>query len=200
MNKIVHRVLVLGLAMGVVAIPCGRAQEKPEKPPPLPGQGGSADTAPSQKTEKAPSQKPEKAPPLPGQKGQDAKSAEQEQSGVTVAIVNRIPPEDKHNLNGYWAGVENKIGQRWQHAAAAQKLTDAVKITGWIHTDGRVTGLMVEHGSGNASVDRAARATISESAPYDPFPYGIAVDEVKVRFTFGAAAGAPDGPPPAVVH
>jgi TonB family protein len=200
MNTIVHRVLVLGLAMGMLAIPCGRAQEKPETPPPLPGQTGSTEPAPPQKPEKPTQQKLEKAPPLPGQKGADVKSAEQEQGGVTVAIVNRIPSEDKENLKGYWAGVESRVGQSWQHAAAAQKVTDAVKITGWIHTDGRVTGLAVEHGSGNASVDRAARAAITGSAPYDPFPYGIAVDEVKVRFTFGSTATGPEGAPPTPVH
>ncbi len=42
MNRILSSVLVLGLALGVAAIPSGRAQEKPEKAPPaLPEQKGS---------------------------------------------------------------------------------------------------------------------------------------------------------------
>jgi TonB family protein len=176
MNRISGSVLVLGLALGVMAIPCGRAQEKPGKAPPA----------------------------LPGQKGSNTNPAEQQEQGaVAVEIAKPIPPADRENLKGYWAGVQGKIQQRWQRAAAAKTAaaaSDQVKIIGWIHTDGRVTGLAVERGSGNAAVDRAAMSAISSSAPYDPFPYGIAVDEVKVRFTFGSGGAAPGAAPPAVVH
>lgn len=164
------------LALGVLAIPCGWAQEKPGKAPPA----------------------------LPGQKGTNANPAEQEQAAVAVEIATPIPPADRENLKGYWAGVRSKTGQRWLHTAAARTVgSDEVKITGWIHTDGRVTGLAVEHGSGKAAVDRAAISAISGAAPYEPFPYGIAVEQVKVRFTFGSSApapGTPGAPPPIPVH
>ncbi len=78
----------------------------------------------------------------------------------------------------------------------SEALADAqgeVKIVGWIHTDGSATGLAVEHLRATAAMDGQARAAITGSAPYDPFPYGIAVDEVKVRFTFGSNARAPVG-------
>lgn len=174
MSRILSSVLVLGLALGVIAIPCGRAQEKPGKAPPA----------------------------LPGQKGSNTNPAEQQEQGaVAVEIAKPIPPADRENLKGYWAGVQSKIQQRWQRAAAKTAAsTDEVKIIGWIHTDGRVTSLAVERGSGKGSVDRAAMSAISGSAPYDPFPYGIAVDEVKVRFTFGSGGAAPGAAPPAVVH
>ncbi len=175
MNRIFSSVLVLGLAVGVIAIPCGRAQEKPSKAPPA----------------------------LPGQKGGNANPAEQEQGAVAVEIVKPIPPADRENLQGYWGGVQSKAGQRWLRTAAAKTAaaaSDQLKITGWIHTDGRVTGLTVEHGSGNTAVDRAAMAAITGAAPYEPFPYGIAVDQVKVRFTFGSGGAAPGAASPAVLH
>ena len=178
MNRIAGNVLVLGLALGVIAIPCGRTQEKPGKA----------------------------LPALPGQKGSNANPAEQEQGAVAVEIVKSIPPADRENLQGYWAGVQSKTGQRWLRMAAAKTAaaaSDQVKITGWIHTDGRVTGLKVERGSGNATVDRAAMGAITGAAPYEPFPYGIAVEQVKVRFTFGTGApapGTPGAPPPTPVH
>jgi len=174
--------VVFGLALGLVAIPYGWAQSNPTS---LPGQKGGANAP----------QKPEKAPP--GQKGQDEKSADQDQgAAVAVEIASSIPPEDRNNLKAYWAVVQSKTGQRWQHAPAAKTVvgSDAVKITGWIHTDGRVTGLAVEHGSGKTAIDRAAMAAISGSAPFEPFPYGIAVDQVKVRFTFGSSVPAPGTP------
>jgi len=179
MSQIKVGVVALGLALGLVAIPCGWAQANPSS---LAGQKGGAAAAP-QKGDKAAS----------GQKEQDAKTSEPEAAAVGVEIVNSIPPDDRQNLKGYWAGVQNKTGQRWQHTAAAKAAvgSDEVKITGWIHTDGRVTGLAVEHGSGKASVDRAAMGAINGSAPYEPFPYGIAVEQVKVRFTFGSGAPAP---------
>jgi TonB family protein len=173
MNRISGSVLMLGLVLGVIAIPCGRAQEKPGKAPPA----------------------------LPGQKGSNANPAEQESGAVVVEIAKPIPPADRENLKGYWAGVQSKTGQRWLRTATAKTAgSDEVKITGWIHTDGRVTGLAVEHGSGKAAVDRAAMSAISGAAPYDPFPYGIAVEQVKVQFTFGSGAGAPGTARPAVVH
>ncbi len=125
---------------------------------------------------------------------------------MAVEIVKQIPPADRENLRGYWAGVQSKTGQRWLRAAAAKRAaasSDQVKIIGWIHTDGRVTGLTVERGSGNAAVDHAAMGAISGAAPYEPFPYGIAVDEVKVRFTFGTGApapGTPGAPQPTPIH
>lgn len=196
MGRRMRSFCVLGLALGMMAIPSGGAQEKPAPPPPLAG-GRARGANPSQ-------QKPVKpAPPLPGQKGGEGKPAQQGPAAVAVEIVNRIPPEDKDNLKGYWAGVETRTGERWQHMAEAKTATDAVRITGWIHTDGRITGLAVEHGSGKVSVDRAAVSAVAEAAPFDPFPYGIAVEEVKVRFTLGAGAaapGTPGGGPPKVVH
>jgi TonB family protein len=171
MSRILSGLLLLGLAFGTNASPSGWAQDKPAKAPQS----------------------------LPGQKGGSA-SSEPEAAAVAVEIAKAIPPADRDNLKHYWAGVQSRTGQQWLRVRAAKTAADAVKITCWIHTDGRVTGLAVEHGSGNAVVDRAARAAIAESAPYDPFPYGIAVDQVKVRFTFGSSAPPPPGVPAGPVH
>lgn len=136
-------------------------------------------------------------PPLPGQKGQDA-NAPGEAGGLSVEVVNRIPEADRDNLKAYWTDVESKTKERWLHTLAGPSKALAatqgqVKIVGWVHTDGSASGLVVEHPSGNKALDRAALNAITGSAPYDPFPYGIAVDEVKVRFTFDVSGG-PSGP------
>jgi TonB family protein len=162
----VSRLLLLGVALGAAAIPCGYAQDKPGKTPPA----------------------------LPGQKAHDANSAP-EAAPVGVETVTPIPPADRDNLKSYWLAVGMRTGQRWQRTAAAKTAgSGAVTVTGWIHTDGRVTGLALEHRSGKASVDRAAMEAIAGSAPYDAFPYGIAVEQVKVRFSFGTFAAPPGTP------
>jgi TonB family protein len=192
--------VVVGLAVGVAASPCG-AQQKPSSVLRAPG-GGSA----------KPGQDGSKSTVPPGGQGQKSggeKSSQQKQGPgsdesadqnlVKVEIARPIPPEDRENLKGYWAEVRSKVGQRWQGEASASGAgSDPVKIICWIHTDGSVTGLTVEHRSGSPAVDRAAMDAITGAAPYDAFPYGIAEEQVKVRFTFGSSAAT--GAPPKVVH
>jgi len=108
---------------------------------------------------------------------------------VTVDIINSIPAEDRKNLSPYRTVVENRTKQQLLHVLPAIAKPPAstpglVKITAWVHTDGRVTGMTFEQRSGKTELDRAALAAITGSSPYDAFPYGIAVDQVKVRFTF----------------
>lgn len=138
----------------------------------------------------------------PGREGQAETATEP--AVLTVDVVNQIPPVDRENLKSYWAGVESKTKDRWTRgmpeAAKPPKSTPGeVKIDCWIHTDGRVTGMTLEQPSGNTALDRAAWAAITGTSPYDAFPYGIAVDQVKVRFTFeynGGAASSTTQPNP----
>jgi TonB family protein len=114
---------------------------------------------------------------------------------LAVEVVNHIPPVDRDNLKGYWPAVEGRTKAQWMHALPAlakppQLAGGEVRITCWVHTDGRVTNMTVEQPSGKPALDRAAFAAITGSAPYDSFPYGIAVDQVKVRFTFVYNGGA----------
>jgi len=123
---------------------------------------------------------------------------------VTVGIVSQVPQEDRENLKGYWGGVEERTKQRLLQslpAAAKPPLSTAgvVTIVGWIHTDGRATGMTVEHGAGNAALDRAALAAVTGAAPYGAFPYGIAVDQVKVRFSVEFNPGTA-APVPSIIH
>jgi len=127
-------------------------------------------------------------------RGAQEKAAEP--ATLEVEIVNPIPPVDRDNLKGYWTGVEGKTRERWMQilpAAAKPPLSTQgeVKIECWVHTDGRVTGMTLQGGSGNTALDRAAWVAITGSAPYDAFPYGIAVNQVKVRFTFDYNQGQP---------
>ncbi|HEX4039267.1 MAG TPA: TonB family protein [Acidobacteriaceae bacterium] len=111
---------------------------------------------------------------------------------VSVQIVNHISQVDRGNLKGYWTAVEQRTKERWLQSLPRQGKDAAsgeVKVTAWVHTDGRVTGLAMEQPSGNAALDRTARAAITGSVPYDPFPYGISVNQVRVRFTFTSNAG-----------
>lgn len=108
---------------------------------------------------------------------------------ITVQVVNRIPQVDRSNLKSYWTDVEGRTKDRWMQAKAAASASGEVKLVGWMHTDGRVTGLAMEQSSGNAALDRAARAAVTGSVPYDAFPYGISVNQVRVRFTFTSNEG-----------
>lgn len=115
---------------------------------------------------------------------------------VSVDFANQIPEVDRANLQDYKATLESRTNQRWLHVKPPAATPGQVKITCWVHTDGRVTGMTLQQPSGKVALDRAAWATITGSAPYDAFPYGIAVDEVKVRFTFnynGVAASPAKG-------
>ncbi|HEX4310012.1 MAG TPA: TonB family protein [Acidobacteriaceae bacterium] len=114
---------------------------------------------------------------------------------LVVEVVNHVPPVDRDNLKGYWPAVEDRTKAQWMHGLPAvakppQSVGGEVRVTCWVHTDGRVTNMAVEQTSGKSALDRAALAAISGSAPYDSFPYGIAVDQVKVRFTFVYNGGA----------
>ncbi len=126
------------------------------------------------------------APPAKKASAADSSSSVQT---VTVDFANSIPPEDRQNLRPYKTALETRTKQQWLHALPAIAKPPAstpglVKISAWVHTDGRVTGMTLEQPSGKAALDRAAWAAITGSSPYEAFPYGIAVDQVKMRFTF----------------
>jgi TonB family protein len=181
--------LALGLALLAAGAQTTWAQNSPKAPPPLPGQKGSGGSA-------APSNKNPAAADKGAAPGD--KNAAPEPETVAVSIVSKIPQVDRDNLKSYWAGVESQTKGQWLQAlpAAAKPPLSAsgeVKIVGWIHTDGRVTNMALEHGSGKAALDRAAWAAITGSVPYGAFPYGIAADQVKVRFTFDYNGAGPDG-------
>lgn len=120
---------------------------------------------------------------------------------LRVELLNQIPSVDRSNLHDYWASVESRTKDRWiqelpELAKPPVSTPGLVKIDCWLHTDGRVTNMVLEHPSGKVALDRAAWAAITGSVPYDAFPYGISVPQVKVRFTFtynGGVGGAPPG-------
>jgi len=120
-----------------------------------------------------------------------------EARSVSVEVVNQVPPVDRQNLQTYWTGVASRTKEHWLLPALArppQSTPGEVKIECWVHTDGSVTGMHLEQPSGKPALDRAALAAIRNSLPYDAYPYGISVDQVRVRFTFvynGGASGAP---------
>lgn len=119
---------------------------------------------------------------------------------LTVNLVNRVPDVDRSNLKAYWPVVEQRAKEQWMQIlpqAAKPPLSTGgeVKILGWLHTDGRVTNLALEQRSGTAALDRAAWAAITGSAPFDAFPYGISVNQVRVRFTFTYNEGGEGGSP-----
>jgi TonB family protein len=114
---------------------------------------------------------------------------------VTADFTNTLLPEDRQNLRPYKAILEKKTTQSWLGILPAQakppvSTPGQVRITCWVHTDGRVTGMALEHSSGKVALDRAAWGAVTSSVPYQAFPYGIAVDQVRVRFTFDYNGGA----------
>jgi TonB family protein len=140
--------------------------------------------------------------PLPTQPA-PAPGAVPEAAALTVDVVSRIPSVDRENLKNYWTGVESRTKERWMQGLPAdakppESAAGQVKITAIVHTDGRVTNVAVESSAGKASLDRAARLAIMNTAPFDAFPYGIATDAVKVRFTFVYNGGAAPPPAPSV--
>jgi TonB family protein len=146
---------------------------------------------PAQKSKALPMQ-----PPAPAKPAGDPET-------LAVEVANQIPPVDRDNLKAYWPVVEDRTKAQWMHGLPAlakppQLAAGEVRVTCWVHTDGRVTNAAVEQSSGKAALDRAALVAITGSAPFDPFPYGIAVEQVKVRFTFVYNGGATSVPP--LVH
>jgi TonB family protein len=125
----------------------------------------------------------------------DKKTPAPELNTVSVELAGSVPPEDRKNLKDYWPVVESRTKQQWQAVLPAEakppvSRAGTVIIEGTVHTDGRVTGMSVKQPSGRPALDRAALAAITRSVPYEAFPYGIAVDEAKVRFTFVYNQGA----------
>ena len=133
-----------------------------------------------------------------------AKPAAPEPDTVSVQILSKLWPADRDGFRSYLPVVRKRTKDQWMTLMPADTNPPAsaqgtVQIECWLHTDGRVTNVVLAQTSGNKAMDRAALASIlgrSERAiPYDSFPYGLSVDRVKVRFTFvynnGAGATAP---------
>jgi TonB family protein len=134
----------------------------------------------------------------------DAKTPAPEPNTVSVELAGAVPPEDRKNLKEYWPAVESRTKQQWLMVLPAEarppvSRPGTVIIEGMVHTDGRVTGMALKQPSGRPALDRAAWAAITRSMPYAAFPYGIAADEAKVRFTFvyNQGAATPVGGPSA---
>lgn len=127
--------------------------------------------------------------------GTQAQTPEENPNNVAVEPVGHLFGEDRSNLKDYWATVESRTKDSWKAvfpAAARPPRAQGgvVKIEAVVHTDGRVTNMVLEQPSGKVQLDRAAWAAITRSVPYAAFPYGISVDEAKVRFTFSYNGGA----------
>jgi len=137
----------------------------------------------------------------------EKKTPAPEPNTVSIGLAGQVPPEDRKNLKDYWPALESRTKQQWLTVLPAEarppvSRPGTVVIEGVVHTDGRVTGMALKQPSGRPALDRAAWAAITRSMPYEAFPYGIAVDEAKVRFTFvynqGSATpvGGPGGASP----
>jgi TonB family protein len=112
---------------------------------------------------------------------------------LAVEFVSQLTPVDGENLKDYTTGLQTRAKERWSLPALAKpplSTPGEVRIVCMVHTDGRVTNMTLEQPSGKAALDHAAWAAITGSAPYDAFPYGISVQQVKVRFTFDYNGGA----------
>lgn len=129
--------------------------------------------------------------------GKDASAQEAvpAQNSITVEVAGHLFSEDQKNLQDYWPTVEKRTKDTWlsvmpTEAQPPKSEPGTVRIECVVHTDGRVTNIVLEQRSGRAALDRAASAAITRSAPFGPFPYGISTDHVKVRFTFLYNGGA----------
>jgi TonB family protein len=117
---------------------------------------------------------------------------------VAVEFVSQLTAVDRGNLKDYRAALEARTKGRWSLPASAkppESTPGEVKIVCVVHTDGRVTNMTLEGPSGKVALDRAAWAAITGASPFDAFPYGIGVEQVKVRFTFDYNGGAPQDKP-----
>jgi TonB family protein len=128
-------------------------------------------------------------PKAPADKGAEVQAPESAPSSITVDVVGKLFSEDQANLKDYWSALEKRTNDTWQtvmpaEAQPPESEPGTVRILCVVHTDGRVTNIVLEQRSGKVLLDRAAVAAIQRSAPYDAFPYGISTDRVKVRFTF----------------
>lgn len=135
----------------------------------------------------------------PVAKGAPAQTSEDNPNTVEVEPVGHLFGEDQSNLKDYWATVEGRTKKSWMTVFPAlakppRAQGGLVRIECVLHTDGRVTNMVLTQPSGKVQLDRAAWAAITRSSPFDAFPYGISVDRVQVRFTFSYNGG----PPPVV--
>jgi TonB family protein len=107
---------------------------------------------------------------------------------VTVQLLTRVSAADRLGLRRYVPILKKQTKDQWMtvlpaKVQAPESAAGTVQIDGLVHTDGRVTNLTLKQSSGDEALDRAAWAAITGAA-YDAFPYGLSVDEVRVRFTF----------------
>jgi TonB family protein len=128
-----------------------------------------------------------------------AQAPEAGQNSIAVDVVGHLFSEDQSNLRDYWPALQSRTKDTWlagmpAEAEPPQLLPATVSILCVVHTDGSVSGLVLEQRSGKIALDRAARAAILRSAPYDAFPSGISTAKVRVRFTFRYNGGAIDTP------
>jgi len=123
---------------------------------------------------------------------------------VSVQVLTRLSPVDRQGLREYIPVLKRQTKDQWMTALPPEasppiSAAGTVQIDGSVHTDGRVTNLAITQSSGNKALDRAAWAAITGTT-YDSFPYGLTVDQVKVRFTFVYNQGDAAAAPPAAPH
>lgn len=131
-------------------------------------------------------------------KGAPNASPSPDPATVAVEFVSQLTAVDRGNLKDYRAALETRTKERWNLPASAkppESTPGEVKIVCVVHTDGRVTNMTLEGPSGKVALDRAAWAAITGSSPFDAFPYGVGVEQVKVRFTFEYNGGAQQDKP-----
>ncbi len=134
-----------------------------------------------------------------------AKAKTPDPETLSVQLLTRVSSADRDGLRQYLPIVKQQTKDQWLAAlppevAPPTSAAGTVQIDASVHTDGRVTNLIFKQPSGDKALDRAARMAITGAA-YDSFPYGLSVDQVRIRFTFvynqgNAVPAAPASPHP----
>jgi len=93
----------------------------------------------------------------------------------------------------YWAQVRARIDRKWVAPPVELKGDRLlpVVLTFRLERSGQITDLEVEHPSGNAHFDEAAKRAILAATPLPPFPHRMAQAYQNLRFQFTVSKGSP---------
>jgi TonB family protein len=95
--------------------------------------------------------------------------------GLSSLLVGQVPPDAQSAPSPeYWREIQQRIkrNQRYPKFARERGVEGATTIRFTLRRDGSVADVGVATSSGHTRLDSAARRSVSEAAPFPPFPAG----------------------------
>lgn len=165
-----------------------KKKEKPEKKQEVEVEKPEPEPEPVKKKKPAVEVKDEK-PQEPPEKKQ-AEEKEKKSLDVTVKEDKKVEETSiavdapRFPFSYYLGAIQRKVSANWFSASAQHGKSISCTVFFRLDRSGRISGLLLEKGSGDSYFDRAALRAIKSSAPFPPLPGAFDEPALGVHFRF----------------